>query len=112
MISVSSEMNDIILLTLKGKLVSSDDVEEMYLTIKELISKDHKKIILDLKSVNWISSLGIGSLMRSLTTVKSSGGDLRLAGVSQKIKKIFSITKLDSVFQLYHNLDEALKSFN
>ena len=112
MILVSSEMNDIILLTLKGKLVSSDDVEEMYLTIKELISKDHKKIILDLKSVNWISSLGIGSLMRSLTTVKSSGGDLRLAGVSQKIKKIFSITKLDSVFQLYHNLDEALKSFN
>ncbi|RQV96934.1 MAG: anti-sigma factor antagonist [Calditrichaeota bacterium] len=112
MISVSSEMNDIILLTLKGKLVSSDDVEEMYLTIKDVISKDHKKIILDLKNVNWISSLGIGSLMRSLTTVKNSGGDLRLASVSQKIKKIFSITKLDNVFQLYGNLDEAIKSFN
>ena len=112
MISVTSEVNSVTLLTIKGKLVSVDDVEQLYHTIRDIINSDQKKIIMDLKNVNWISSLGVGALMRSLTTVRNTNGDLRLAGVSEKVKNIFSMTKLDSVFQIFSSLEEAINSFD
>lgn len=112
MISVTSEVNNITLLTIKGKLVSIDDVEQLYQTIRGIINNDQKKIIMDLKNVNWISSLGVGALMRSLTTVRNTNGDLRLSGVSDKVKNVFFITKLDSVFQIFSNLEDAVQSFD
>lgn len=112
MISVTSEMNEVTLLTIKGKLISIDDVEDLYQTIRAIINDDHKKILMDLKNVNWISSMGIGALMRCLTTIRNTGGDLKLSGVSDKVKNIFTITKLDSVFQVFSSLEEAIKSFD
>ncbi len=112
MISVTSEVNNITLLTIKGKLVSIDDVEQLYQTIRGIINNDQKKIIMDLKNVNWISSLGVGALMRSLTTVRNTNGDLRLSGVSDKVKNVFFITKLDSVFQIFSNLEDAVQCFD
>jgi anti-sigma B factor antagonist len=111
LVSIASEIGDITLLTLKGKLVSLEDVEAMHHAIREALNNNRKKIILDLKNVNWISSLGVGAIMRSMTTAKNNGGDLRLASVSNKIRNIFSITKLDTIFNIYSSLEDAVQNY-
>ena len=69
------------------------------------------KIVLNMKNLTRISSLGIGSILRALTMVREAGGDLRLAGLDENIKTIFSITKLIGLIKIFDQIDEALASF-
>ena len=84
----------------------------MQLKIGDLInvnlnSNKHKKFILDLSEARYINSQGIGVLITSYTKVKNKGGMLVLFNPSEQIRKLLSITKLDSVFQIYNSLNEA-----
>jgi anti-sigma B factor antagonist len=65
-----------------------------------------------MKNLSRISSLGIGAIMRAMTNVRNAGGDLRLAGLDDNVKNIFSITKLIGVIQIFDQVDQAVTSFN
>ncbi|MBN1633025.1 MAG: STAS domain-containing protein [Ignavibacteria bacterium] len=72
--------------------------------IKEFISgeigKGSKYFILDLKEVNTINSSGLGILISILNKVKESGGILKIRNLSDRIKQIFSITRLNLIFEI------------
>ena len=46
-----------------------------------------------------------------MTSLKNSGGDLKLAGVTEKVKSLFMITKLITIFETYDTSDEAVNAF-
>jgi anti-sigma B factor antagonist len=69
------------------------------------------QIVLNLKNLTRISSLGIGGIMRAVSIVREADGDLRLAGMDKNIKNIFSITKLEKVIQIFDQTDQAVASF-
>jgi anti-sigma B factor antagonist len=62
-------------------------------------------------NVKMINSTGIGILISGLTTIKNAGGDLKLAHISDNVKGVLSITKLNQVFHVYSNVDEAVRSY-
>lgn len=100
------------ILSIKGKLVSQNETNKLNEKINELVENDASQIVLDLKQVSWLASLGIGAIMRNLLKVRKTGGDLRLTGLSEKVKSLFSITKLIGVIQIYDTVNEAVESFN
>jgi anti-sigma B factor antagonist len=108
---VEKEVDGVVILTLKGKMITTDDTDQLHLHIKSTIERDIKNIILNMKNLTRISSLGIGGIMRAVTIVREAGGDLRLAGLDENIKTIFSITKLSGVIQIFDQTDQALASF-
>ncbi len=66
------------------------------------------KIVVDLEKVNYIDSSGLAALVEMLKTVKSRSGGLGLAGLSDKVRSLFEITKLDKLFPIYTNRARAL----
>ncbi|HLX11704.1 MAG TPA: STAS domain-containing protein [Bacteroidota bacterium] len=104
--------NDIATLALKGDLVSESDTSKVKEKIHSLVSDNIRKVVLDLSGVEFINSSGLGTLISSLTTLKNSGGDLRLAGLGERVENLFVITKLVKVFDTYETVDRALSSFN
>jgi len=66
----------------------------------------------DLKHVHRLSSMGIGAIMRCMMTIRTEGGDLRLTGLSDKVKNILSITHLVGVIKSYDSIKEAIVSFD
>jgi len=80
--------------------------------VLSLIEDGITKMVIDLKFITWMGSLGIGALMRCLMTIGRADGDLRLSGLSEKVKKLFSITKLIGIIQIYETENEAVQSFN
>lgn len=78
--------------------------------IHEYISQQKTNIIIDLKDVNWMNSVGLGMLISALTTVKNAGGRLVLANITN-IEAILTITRLISVFEHFDSREEALKAF-
>lgn len=101
-------INDVVHVALSGDLLGENTGLELVDLINvNLNSNKHTKFILDLSDARYINSQGIGVLITSYTKVKNKGGMLVLFNPSEQIKKLLSITKLDSVFQVYNSLNEA-----
>jgi anti-sigma B factor antagonist len=80
-------------------------------TVKDLLSKGQKKILLNLGDVNYIDSSGIGELVSAYTTVKNQGGELKLLKLTKKVHDLLQITKLYTVFDVKDDETAAVKSF-
>jgi len=68
-------------------------------------------VVIDLQQVDWMNSSGLGILIGGLSALRKSGGDLRLASVTEKIEEVLRITKLDRVFDIYGDIDTAVSSY-
>jgi anti-sigma B factor antagonist len=64
-------------------------------------------IIVDLSSVKFISSWGIGMLIHGLVTARNRGGDFRLAGLAENVMQVFHKVKIDTVLNIYNNVELA-----
>lgn len=77
--------------------------------LKKLFEKQpSKKLVVDLEKVSYIDSSVLATLVEILKKIKSQGGALGLAGMSEKVKSLFEITKLDKLFVISSNQQEAL----
>ena len=85
--------------------------ERLGIRVATVVDGGFKKVILDLGGVPWINSTGLGILISGYTTLKKSGGELKLLKVSDRIENIFIVSKLYTVFESYQDEDEAIRSF-
>ncbi len=75
---------------------------------KQFEKQNAKKIVIDLEKVGYIDSSGLATLVEILKKTKTAGGGLALAGMSDKVKSLFEITKLDKLFQIVRTQDEGI----
>ncbi len=101
----------VVILELHGKLMGGPDAATFNDTLKTLLHEDHKNVLVDLSRINWVNSTGLGILISGYSTVKKSGGDLKLLNVSDRIESIFMVSKLHTVFISFSDEDEAVNSF-
>ena len=81
-------------------------------TVKDLLGKGHKKILLNLGDVNYIDSTGIGELVSAFTSVRNQGGELKLLHLTKKVHDVLQITKLYTVFHVLDDETAAIAAFN
>jgi len=67
-----------------------------------------KTVILDLSGVTYMDSTGLGALIGGLKRARELGGDLKLAGLVPRVRKVFSITKIENVFEIYASVEQAI----
>ena len=75
---------------------------------KHFEKQPSKKVIVNLERVTYIDSSGLATLVEMLKKTRSQGGALGLAGMSDKVKSLFEITKLDKLFSIFPSQDEAV----
>jgi len=75
-----------------------------------LVKKKIPALFVDFKKVSYIDSSGIATFVEGLKGMKSYGGRLQFFGVPKKIMEIFSFSKLDKVFEIYGNIEDAFNS--
>ena len=78
--------------------------------LMRLITKDTKALHVDLSKVSYIDSSGIATFVEGLKKMKTFGGRLKLIGPPEGIMEIFRFSKLDNIFEIYGNIDEAIGS--
>lgn len=110
--SIKEKMrDDIAVLTLKGKLMGGSETTAVHTKVKELVERGTSKVVIDLGKVSWMNSSGLGALMGAMTSLRNANGDLKLARVTEKVKSLFMITKLITIFGTYDSVDEAVEAF-
>jgi anti-sigma B factor antagonist len=68
--------------------------------------------VLNLAKVDYIDSSGMGELVSSFTTVRNSGGELKLLSLTKKVRDVVQVTKLYTVFDIKDDEFTAVKSFD
>src|SRR5216684_3735417 len=96
---------------LSGRITLGDGSALLRKTIRGLLEDQRKMIVLNLADVDYIDSSGIGELVSGFTAVKNQSGDLKLLHLTKKVKDLLQITKLYTVFDVFSEESQALKSF-
>ena len=107
----AKEYGDVTVLVVKGNLMGGPETSAIHDKVKELVQDDVKKVVIDLAKVKWMNSSGLGTMMGCLTSLKNADGDLKLCGVAEKVKSLFMITKLITLFSTFDTVEDAVADF-
>ncbi len=107
----AKETKGVIIFELLGDVVDVSHAGQVRDRLRGFVSKGIKKVVFDLSKVTLMNSLGVGILIAALTTMKSNQGELKLSGVTERIKSLLVITRLITIFETYNNVEEAVKGF-
>jgi anti-sigma B factor antagonist len=97
---------------LSGRIVAGDESAALRDLVRNLISEGNKKILLNLRNVNYIDSSGLGELVSAFTTMRSGGGELKLLNLTKRVHNLLQITKLYTVFDITDDEATSIKSFS
>jgi anti-sigma B factor antagonist len=105
------QLNGITVVDLSGRITLGEGSVVLRDTVRDLIGKGEKRILLNLGEVTYIDSSGIGELVSAFTTVRNQGGELKLLNLTKKVHDLLQITKLYTVFDVKDDEASAVGSF-
>ena len=105
------QVGNVTVIDASGKITLGEAASAFRDTVRNLVNSGQKKILLNLSDVNYIDSSGIGELVSGFTTVANNSGQLKLTGLNKRIKDLLQITKLYTVFEVYDDEGQAIRSF-
>jgi len=105
------EIGEIVIVDFSGKITLGEGSSTLRHTIRDLIDRGHRKIVLNLFDVDYIDSSGIGELVSGYTTVRNAEGDMKLLHLTKRVHDLLQITRLFTVFDVRSDEDEAIRSF-
>lgn len=107
----TSEKYEAVIIELKGNVMGGEDTKDFNDTLHKLVDEGKTNIVMDLSSVKFMNSSGLGMLIGGLTTMKKANGHFKLANVTDKIESLLIITKLITIFETYDSVDKAVATF-
>jgi len=109
-----SQLKDISVIEFtNNKILDEANIEEIKTTLFGLIdAKAQPKLLLDFGNVDHMSSAALGTLINVRNRVIEKNGQLRLANIKPQIFEVFVITKLNKLFRILPNRQEAAASFS
>jgi anti-sigma B factor antagonist len=107
---VTDNTQNVAIMNVKGR-VDSNTAPELDNALANLLNNDKNKIVLNLEAVEYLSSAGLRALVKALKDAQKSGGDLRLAAVSQPIEVILRTVGMMQMFKMYPSEQEAIAGF-
>ena len=109
---VEKALGDVILLDLRGRITLGPETVLLRERVKRLADAGHARIVLNLELVDYIDSVGLGTLIASYTSVRKRGGDLKLLHLTRRVRDLLQITRLITVFETFEDLEAARRSFD
>jgi anti-sigma B factor antagonist len=105
------EVEGVTVLDLDGRLTAGDSIASLREQITSGIGAGKSQFILNMAGVDYIDSSGLGMMVVCFTTLKKSGGMLRLLGLTSRNLELLVLTKLTTIFEVFADEQEAVNSF-
>lgn len=106
------EKEGVAIICIHGKTLGGPDATRISEKMHEMISAGQNKLAIDMVHVERMNSSGLGILIGCLMAVRKQGGDIKLFHLNSKPKELLRMTKLNCVFDVFENEDEAVESFS
>ena len=104
-------VNDVNVIRIQEKKLSSNEAPEMKTTILGLVLEEDKKFLLNLREVENMDSTGLGAFLFGIRQAENNGKDLRFCDLNPKILFLIRIAHLEQVVKVYETEQQALAEF-
>lgn len=104
-------LGDVTVVTIPGEVLDTANIGEFKQAVGPVLDR-HRKLIFDMSELVFVDSSGCGALLSCLRKIKAQNGDLKLCNVSARVRDLFSVIRMDKVFQIFNSRDEAAKAFS
>jgi anti-anti-sigma factor len=107
------ELDKYVIFDLKGQFIGGQETDYLKSAIAEIFNKDNSKaIVLNLEKATYLNSTALGVLINAHNNATRVNSKIILAGVGKQLENIFTITKLNTIFKMAANNEEAIKIIN
>ncbi len=107
------EVDGVTIVDLGGRITLGDTSSgKLRETVRDILGRGSKKILLNLGEVSYIDSSGLGELVSSYTTASNQGSTVKLLNLQKKVQDLLQITKLYTVFDTFESEADAVLSFS
>ena len=105
------QIEDVTVLDISGRITLGEGNVMLREIVRDLAEKGNKRIILNLLEVTYIDSSGLGELVKTHTTLRNKGGELKLTNLNKRVHDLLHMTRLSAVFDIQTDEATAIKSF-
>ena len=105
------ERDGIIVVDVAGRLTLTDSRTQLRDLVHVFTSNGHKKFLINLESVDFIDSNGLGELTRCFCSVRQAGGDMKLVHVNARVQALLEMTRIMNLFDIHSEERAALEAF-
>ena len=113
---VATQEDDVDILAFTGSdylgLYDQDERDTMRTFIKTVVDKGHGKLLIDLRSINMMTSHGLSIQITAIKHIRSNNGRLALFGLTRNVRKLFELTRMNLAFEVYETAEEAKQAMS
>ncbi len=104
------EVGYVTIVRCNGRIVAGDESESLRTHVAWLL-RDRRAVVLHLGDVGFIDSSGLGTIVRSLTSLRQAHGDLKLCNLPENIRKVLEVSHLAQLFDAHDSEEKAVAAF-
>ena len=99
--------DDVVILHMAGQMreMGADVLRD---ELDQLLKEGYNKLVFDLGSISFISSVGLGQMMRAYRAVAANQGYVRIVNPQPLVEEVFRFTKLHTLIHIYPTVDAAI----
>ena len=105
------EKEDAVVIDLVGSIKTNEDYDAFKKAIDDAVQRGHANVLLNFHEINFINSSGLGRLILAAKRINEDKGNLKISGLSEDLKELFTFTRLDTKIPIFETEKEALESF-
>ena len=107
---ILENVGEVTVVKIPGDVLDAGNTREFKNDIAPVLD-EHKRLVFDMSELTFVDSSGCGALLSCLRKVREGKGELKLCKVSTQVRDLFSVIRMDQVFQILNSRDEAVKAF-
>ena len=107
----NKDVDGVSVVSFNGRIVLGPESAALRERVKSLLVEDRKKIVLNMSSVNYIDSSGLGMLVALHVSARGQGAEVHLSNLGNKVHDVLQLTRLLTVFSVYDTEAEAIRAF-
>ena len=97
---------------IRGNVVHGEQLNLLRKVVGDLLREGHKKILFNLREVNYIDTSGVGYLVSAFASVRRQGGEFKLLNLNKNAQDVMETTKLCTIFDILDDEVTAIASFS
>ncbi len=105
------EKEGVVILDVSGPLTAGEPASHLREALHDLLAQGRKNVVLNLQDVDYIDSTGLGAMVVCYTSLRKSGGALKLLNLNRRNIELLVLTKLSTVFEIFSDEQDAVNSF-
>jgi anti-sigma B factor antagonist len=105
------EREGVTILDMKGRITVGPEASALRDKISDLIGQGVRNVVLNLQSVDYIDSTGLGAVVMTATSMRKNGGAIKLLNLNRRNVELLVMTKLATVFEIFTDEQDAVNSF-